>query len=99
MEFKRLPDPHRRAETKRFFHEASLSYGTNKGGRKFWRTRKGKQASLAFWAVEEAYKDIYQEAGVQTWRKVRQSVYDHPFDAVICCIQDGGRVAPRPNVS
>ena len=78
MEFKRLPDPRRRAETKRFFHEASLSYGTDKGGRKFWRTRKGKQASLAFWAVEEAYREhpSASKAFINETNKYPQKYFD-----------------------
>ncbi len=57
MEFKRLPDPRRRAETKRFFHEKTESYAASKGGKKFWGTRKGEQAAKAFLAVEDAYKE------------------------------------------
>jgi len=85
MEFKRLPDPRRRAETKRFFHEASLSYGTNKGGRKFWRTRKGKQASLAFWAVEEAYKEhpSASKAFIKKQAYKRGAKYGSPFTIIL----------------
>ena len=85
MEFKRLPDPRRRAETQRFFHEKCMSYGSAKGGRLWMRTREGKQASLAFWAVEDAYRE-YPSADRSFIKKQaykRGAKYGSPFTIIL----------------